>query len=77
MTAAFWADPRLCWPGSAAEMRDALLWWIGAAPTSADLGRLLNRNADLIAQLDCAGSEAVDDAIRARREELKGESDGN
>lgn len=69
----FWLFPRLQWPGSAAEMRDALLYWIGAAPTTEGLSRLLNGNAGLIARLEVCDSDALGEAIRSRRAELRGE----
>lgn len=71
--AAFWSDPRLQWAGSAAEMRDALLYWIERAPTTADISRLLNCNANLIARVEIGDAKAIGDAAKARRQELKGE----
>ena len=70
----FWADPRLQWPGSADEMRDALLYHVAYAPDEDALARITGANAALYFRLPESDRRAVESAIFERREELRGES---
>lgn len=70
----FWAAPRLQWPGSAAEMRDALLYWIEQAPTMVDLKQLRLRNTDHLCALPRADFASVAAAIGKRLVELRREN---
>lgn len=70
----FWADPRLQWPGSADEMRDALLYFVADAPDESALAHIISANAALYFRLPESDRRAVESAIFARREGLRGKS---
>ena len=64
----FWTDPRLQWIEPPSMMREALLWWLDAAPSPADRMRLVNRNADHIHRLPESDRAQIEAAAQEERD---------